>query len=267
MKNTPNENASIHETADTPLIVTRDLSVYYRAVQALNSVSLDVPERLVTAFIGPSGCGKSTLLRSFNRMNEMIDQVKTTGEVSIAGHDIYAPSIDVVQLRKKVGMVFQKSNPFPKTIRENIVYALRLHGTRDRAQLNQVVESSLRSAALWDEVKDRLDTSALSLSGGQQQRLTIARALSHEPEVLCLDEFSIAIDPVTTMRIEDVLKELQSEMTIILVTNLVQQARRLAKKTAFIFNGELVELDETEKIFSGEATDSRTNDFVSGIFG
>ena len=266
MKSQPIDNASIYETADTPLIVTRDLSVYYGAVLALNSISLEVPERLITAFIGPSGCGKSTLLRSFNRMNELIDQVKTTGQVSIAGHDIYAPSIDVVQLRKKVGMVFQKSNPFPKTIRENIVYALRLHGTRDREQQNQVLESSLRSAALWDEVKDRLDMSALSLSGGQQQRLCIARAIAIQPEILLMDEPASALDPVATAKIEELILNLKERYTIVIVTHNMQQATRISDRTAFFYLGALVEFGDTQNIFTNPKN-RQTEDYVTGRFG
>ena len=266
MTNAPIENAPVHEKADAPLIVTRDLSVHYGSVQALNGISLEIPERLVTAFIGPSGCGKSTLLRSFNRMNELIDQVRTTGQVKIAGHDIYEPSIDVVELRKKVGMVFQKSNPFPKSIRENIMYGLRLHGMRNREQRSEVVESSLRSAALWDEVKDRLDANALTLSGGQQQRLCIARAIAIQPEILLMDEPASALDPVATAKIEELILTLKERYTIVIVTHNMQQATRISDKTAFFYLGALVEFGNTQTIFTNPSN-RQTEDYVTGRFG
>ena len=266
MTNSPIENAPTHETANRPLIVTRDLSVFYGSIQALNRISLEVEERLVTAFIGPSGCGKSTLLRSFNRMNDLIDQVKTTGQVSIAGHDIYQSTIDVVQLRKKVGMVFQKSNPFPKSIRENIMYGLRLHGTKNREQLNEIVETSLRSAALWDEVKDRLDSNALSLSGGQQQRLCIARAIAIQPEILLMDEPASALDPVATSKIEELILTLKKRYTIVIVTHNMQQATRISDKTAFFYLGALVEYGSTQAIFTNPSH-QQTEDYVTGRFG
>ncbi len=266
MSQTQIENAADHEKAEAPLIVTRDLSVHYGAVQALNQISLNVSEHLVTAFIGPSGCGKSTLLRCFNRMNDLIDHVKTTGKVTIAGHDIYRSDIDVVQLRKKVGMVFQKSNPFPKSIRENIMYGLRLHGMRESNRLNEVVESSLRSAALWDEVKDRLDTNALTLSGGQQQRLCIARAIAIQPEILLMDEPASALDPVATAKIEELILTLKERYTIVIVTHNMQQATRISDKTAFFYLGALVEYGNTQAIFTNPKN-RQTEDYVTGRFG
>jgi phosphate transport system ATP-binding protein len=251
-----------------PTIQATNVDVFYGTKQALFGVSVSVAAKSVTAFIGPSGCGKSTFLRCINRMNDLIPGCKVTGSITLEGRDIYAPDFDAVLLRARVGMVFQKPNPFPKSIYENVAYGPRIHGlAKTKAALDAVVEESLRGAALWDEVKDRLDTLGTKLSGGQQQRLTIARALSHSPEILCLDEFSIAIDPVTTMRIEDVLKVLKKEMTIILVTNLVQQARRLAARTMFLWNGEIIELGPTEQLFGDKPKDKRTYDYVNGIFG
>ena len=266
MMNVPIENEGNPDREEPPLIVTRDLSVFYGKVQALSGVSLEVPARLVTAFIGPSGCGKSTLLRSFNRMNDLIDQATTTGQVTIAGHDIYGAKIDVVQLRKKVGMVFQKSNPFPKSIRENILYGLRLHGMRNINQLNQVVESSLRAAALWDEVKDRLDASALSLSGGQQQRLCIARAIAIQPEILLMDEPASALDPVATAKIEELILTLKQRYTIVIVTHNMQQATRISDETAFFYLGALVEHGPTQTLFTNPKN-RKTEDYVTGRFG
>ncbi len=251
---------------ETPLIVTRDLSVSYGQNQALNSVSLQIPAGQVTALIGPSGCGKSTFLRCLNRMNELIEDARTSGSVFVGGHNIYAPQIDVVELRKKVGMVFQKSNPFPKSIRENITYALRLHGLRDRNQLDEIVESSLRSAALWDEVKDRLDASALTLSGGQQQRLCIARAIAIQPEVLLMDEPASALDPVGTAKIEQLILDLKKRYTIVIVTHNMQQATRISDKTAFIYMGSLIECGNTNAIFTNPSH-QQTEDYVTGRFG
>ena len=243
------------------------LNLFYGDKQALFDVSLNIPKNRVTAFIGPSGCGKSTLLRTFNRMNDLVDGCRVDGEIRLDGHDIYARNVDVAELRRRVGMVFQKPNPFPKSIYENVVYGLRLQGINQKRVLDETVEWALKSAALWDEVKDRLHTLGTRLSGGQQQRLTIARALSHDPEILCLDEFSIAIDPVTTMRIEDVLLELRNHMTIVLVTNLVQQARRLAGRTAFFNKGAVVQEDATDVIFSDDPGNTLTYEYVHGIFG
>jgi len=248
-------------------IVIRNANLWYAQSQALHDISMDIPARQATAFIGPSGCGKSTLLRCLNRMNDLIDNVKITGEFLVNGQDINARTTDVIEVRRRIGMVFQKSNPLPKSIFENVVYGLRIAGIRDKATLDAACERSLRGAALWDEVKDRLPSLGTKLSGGQQQRLTIARALSHDPEILCLDEFSIAIDPVTTMRIEDALKELKKEITIVLVTNLVQQARRLAGRTMFLMDGEVVEEGKTDTIFSDKPKNQKTFDYVNGIFG
>ncbi len=257
---------STPEAAAPPLIVTRDLELFYGKTQALKGISLAVQERLVTAFIGPSGCGKSTLLRCFNRMNDLIDHVRVTGRCSIGGEDIYGPDVDVIELRKRVGMVFQKSNPFPKSIYENVAYGLRLHGTRDRRTLDEVVERSLRGAALWDEVKDRLHQSALGLSGGQQQRLCIARAIAIRPEIILMDEPASALDPLATTKIEELILDLKKEFTIVIVTHNMQQATRISDHTAFFYLGELIEYDTTVKIFSNPGR-KQTEDYVTGRFG
>lgn len=262
----PSELSPSQPDSDNPLIVTEELSVFYGENQALNRITLSLPERVVTAFIGPSGCGKSTLLRSLNRMNDLIANVRTTGRVIIAGYDIYATGIDVVALRRKVGMVFQKSNPFPKSIRDNITYALRLHGLKEKAQLEEIVEQSLKSAALWDEVKDRLDSSALTLSGGQQQRLCIARAIAVQPEILLMDEPASALDPVATAKIEELIINLKQRFTIVVVTHNMQQATRISDKTAFFYMGALVEYDNTKTIFTNPSN-RRTEDYVTGRFG
>jgi phosphate transport system ATP-binding protein len=251
---------------DPALIRIREYDFFYGAKQALHGISMDLPEREVTAFIGPSGCGKSTLLRSLNRMNDLIEGVRHRGDVQIRGHSIFDPSLEVIELRKRIGMVFQKSNPFAKSIYENVVYPLRVGGVRDRVRLDEAVETSLRRAALWDEVKDRLDDSALGLSGGQQQRLCIARAIVNEPEILLMDEPCSALDPVATSRIEDLIFELKEHFTIVIVTHSMQQAGRVSGKTAFFYLGELVEYDATTKIFTNP-TQQRTNDYVTGRFG
>jgi len=251
-----------------PKMSMRNVNVFYGDKQAIHQVSVDIGQNEVVAMIGPSGCGKSTFLRSINRMNDTIDICRVEGDLTLDGEDIYSPKMDPVALRARVGMVFQKPNPFPKSIYDNVSYGPRLHGLASRrAELDEIVERSLRRAGLWTEVKDRLDQPGTGLSGGQQQRLTIARALSQEPQLLMLDEFSIAVDPVTTMRIEDVLKELKQEMTIILVTNLVQQANRLADRTAFFLEGSCVEVGDTQALFTGGATDQRTTDYIEGRFG
>ena len=252
--------------ATEPLIVTQNLSLFYGAAQALKNVTFDIPERLVTAFIGPSGCGKSTLLRCYNRMNDLIDGVRIEGSVKIAGQDINAKDVDVIELRKRVGMVFQRSNPFPKSIYENIAYALRLHGIKARSDLDSIVESSLRGAALWDEVKDRLHTSALGLSGGQQQRVCIARAIAIRPEIILMDEPASALDPIATAKIEDLILDLKKEFTIVIVTHNMQQAARISDYTAFFYLGELIEYDTTSKIFTNPAK-KQTEDYVTGRFG
>jgi phosphate transport system ATP-binding protein len=249
-----------------PLIEVRDLSLFYGQSKALKNISLTMREKIVTAFIGPSGCGKSTLLRCLNRMNDLIDNVRIEGQVKIHGHDIYAREVDVIELRKRVGMVFQRSNPFPKTIYENISYGLRLHGTRDKAALDDVVEQSLRGAALWDEVKDRLHTSALGLSGGQQQRLCIARAIAIRPEIILMDEPASALDPIATAKIEELILELKKDFTIVIVTHNMQQAARISDFTAFFYLGELVEYDTTSKIFTNPGK-KQTEDYVTGRFG
>jgi phosphate transport system ATP-binding protein len=248
------------------LIAVNDLSLYYGPSQALKNIRLTIRERLVTAFIGPSGCGKSTLLRCFNRMNDLIDSVSIEGAVNIGGHDIYSPTVDVIELRKRVGMVFQKSNPFPKSIYDNVAYGLRLQGVKNRAELDAAVEQSLHAAALWEEVKDRLYSSALGLSGGQQQRLCIARAIAIKPEIILMDEPASALDPIATSRIEDLILELKKDFTIVIVTHNMQQAARISDFTAFFYLGELIEFDSTRKIFTNPAQ-KRTEDYVTGRFG
>ncbi|MST01218.1 MAG: phosphate ABC transporter ATP-binding protein [Pedosphaera sp.] len=252
--------------SSVPLIEIENLELHYGATRALKNISLAVREKEVTAFIGPSGCGKSTLLRCFNRMNDLIDGVRITGAIRIAGEEIHDPAVDVIELRKRVGMVFQKSNPFPKSIYENIAYGLRLHGLRDKAEVAAVVEQSLRAAALWDEVKDRLHASALGLSGGQQQRLCIARAIAIRPEILLMDEPASALDPIATSKIEELILELKREFTIVIVTHNMQQAARISNRTAFFYIGELIEFDTTHKIFTNPSQ-RRTEDYVTGRFG
>ncbi len=263
---TPSPEPSSGAGAAGPLIVTQSLSVRYGGAPVIDSVSLQIPERLVTAFIGPSGCGKSTLLRCFNRMNDLIDRVSITGKVAIAGHDIYGRKVDVAQLRKKVGMVFQKPNPFPKSIRDNVAYGPKLHGLHDRERLDEIVESSLTAAALWDEVKDRLEANALSLSGGQQQRLCIARAIAIQPEILLMDEPAAALDPGAAARIEELIFDLKQRYTIIIATHNMQQAARISDQTAFFFFGKLIEYDRTNVIFTSPKK-QQTEDYVTGRFG
>jgi phosphate transport system ATP-binding protein len=244
----------------------RHLDFYYGQKQALVDVSLEVLEHCVTALIGPSGCGKSTFLRCLNRMNDMIDGAHVEGEVLLDGQDIYGPKIDVVRLRKRVGMVFQKSNPFPKSVFENVAYGPRVAGTRGKAQLYEIVERSLARAALWDEIKDRLDDSALELSGGQQQRLCIARALATDPEVILMDEPASALDPASTARIEDLIFELRDRYTIVIVTHNMQQAARVSDQTAFFYQGVLVEVGSTNELFTNPAK-QQTEDYITGRFG
>lgn len=246
-------------------ISIKNMDLYYGDFHALKNVELHIPEKEITAFIGPSGCGKSTLLKSLNRMNDLVEGCKITGEILLDGEDIYG-KMDVNHLRKRVGMVFQKPNPFPMSIYDNIAYGPRTHGIRNKAKLDEIVENSLRSAAIWDEVKDRLKKSALGLSGGQQQRLCIARALAVEPEVLLMDEPTSALDPISTSRIEDLAMELKKDYTIVMVTHNMQQAARISDKTAFFLLGEIVEFDETEKLFS-VPSDKRTEDYITGRFG
>ena len=252
--------------AGVPLIVSDKVNLHYGAAHALKGVSVTLGERRVTAFIGPSGCGKSTFLRCFNRMNDLIDSVRITGSIQIGGRDIYSPDVDVIELRKRIGMVFQKSNPFPKSIYENIAYGLKLHGLRGRSELDDAVEQSLRGAALWDEVKDRLHAGALGLSGGQQQRLCIARAIAIRPEILLMDEPASALDPIATAKIEELILELKRDFTIVIVTHNMQQAARISDHTAFFYLGELIEFDTTAKIFTNPAK-RQTEDYVTGRFG
>ena len=252
--------------AGAPLITSENLNLHYGSTHALKGVSVSLGERHVTAFIGPSGCGKSTFLRCFNRMNDLIDSVRITGAIKIGGQDVYSPTVDVIELRKRVGMVFQKSNPFPKSIYENIAYGLKLHGMRARSELDAAVEQSLRSAALWDEVKDRLPASALGLSGGQQQRLCIARAIAIKPEIILMDEPASALDPLATAKIEELILELKRDFTIVIVTHNMQQAARISDQTAFFYLGELIEFDTTAKIFTNPSK-KQTEDYVTGRFG
>jgi phosphate transport system ATP-binding protein len=249
-----------------PLIEVQNLNLFYGASKALKDINVTLGEKVVTAFIGPSGCGKSTLLRCFNRMNDLIDGVHIEGSCKIGGHDIYSRDVDVIELRKRVGMVFQKSNPFPKSIYENVAYGLRLHGVKAKADIDARVEESLVGAALWDEVKDRLHSSAMGLSGGQQQRLCIARAIAIRPEIILMDEPASALDPIATSRIEDLIIELKKDFTIVIVTHNMQQAARISDHTAFFYLGELIEFDTTTKIFTNPAK-KQTEDYVTGRFG
>lgn len=248
------------------ILETKNLQLYYGAFHALKGIDLAIPERRITAFIGPSGCGKSTFLKTLNRMNDLIAGVRVEGQALYHGEDIFAPGVDVTWLRKRIGMVFQKPNPFPMSIYANIAYGPRLHGTHSRTELDELVEKSLRGAALWDEVKDRLKKSALGLSGGQQQRLCIARALSVQPDVLLMDEPTSALDPISTMKIEELMSDLKKDYTVAIVTHNMQQAARISDKTAFFLLGEMVEYDETERIFS-MPHDKRTEDYITGRFG
>ncbi|MCR1951471.1 MULTISPECIES: phosphate ABC transporter ATP-binding protein PstB [unclassified Clostridium] len=248
-----------------PKIRVRNLNLYYGDNQALKNINIDLEENKVTAFIGPSGCGKSTFLRTLNRMNDLIDNVKIDGEILVDGENIYK-SKDVIALRTKVGMVFQKPNPFPMSIYDNIAYGPRLHGISDKKALDEIVEKSLKGAALWDEVKDRLKKSALGLSGGQQQRLCIARTIAVSPEVILMDEPTSALDPISTNKMEELMEELKKKYTVIIVTHNMQQAGRIADKTAFFLNGEVIEYADTEDIFY-KPKDKRTEDYITGRFG
>ena len=243
----------------------KDMNLYYGKFHALKSVNLNMQEKQITAFIGPSGCGKSTLLKSLNRMNDLVEGCKINGDIRLDGEDIYG-DIDVNVLRKRVGMVFQKANPFPMSVYDNIAFGPRTHGIRSKKQLDEIVEQSLRDAAIWDELKDRLKKSALGLSGGQQQRLCIARALAVKPEVLLMDEATSALDPISTGKIEELCLKLKSQYTIIMVTHNMQQAMRIADKTAFFLLGEMIEYDDTQKLFSSP-TDKRTEEYITGRFG
>lgn len=248
------------------ILETQDLCLWYGNTQALKNVNLQIPEKSITAFIGPSGCGKSTFLKTLNRMNDLIPDVKITGSVQYHHNDIYAPNVDVTALRKEIGMVFQKPNPFPMSIYDNIAYGPRTHGVKNRAKLDDIVERSLRDAAIWDEVKDRLKKSALGLSGGQQQRLCIARALAVAPEVLLMDEPTSALDPISTAKIEELAIELKTRYTIVIVTHNMQQAVRISDQTAFFLLGELIEYGSTERLFA-QPREKRTEDYITGRFG
>lgn len=254
------------ETQNLPVISAQELDLWYGDFQALKKISLDVPQRSITALIGPSGCGKSTFLKTLNRMNDLVPGVRIQGQVLLNGQDIFAREMELTALRRRVGMVFQKANPFPMSIYDNITYGPRLHGVRGRAALDEIVERSLRGAALWDEVKDRLKKSALGLSGGQQQRLCIARALAVQPEVLLMDEPTSALDPGSTMKIEELMSQLKEQYTVVIVTHNMQQAARISDRTAFFLLGEMVEQGPTARIFSTPA-DKRTEDYISGRFG
>ena len=251
---------------ETVSLDVRNLNLYYGSDLALKNISLKIPAQRVTAFIGPSGCGKSTLLRCFNRMNDLIDSCRIEGEIFLDNEDIYRRGIDVAELRRKVGMVFQKPNPFPKSIYENVAYGLRLQGVNNRRILDEAVEKALIGAALWNEVKDRLDDNAMGLSGGQQQRLVIARAIAIEPEVLLLDEPASALDPISTLKIEELINELKSQYTIVIVTHNMQQAARVSDYTAFMYMGDMIEYNDTDTIFTNPAK-KQTEDYITGRYG
>lgn len=254
------------ENTNMPVISAKDLNLWYGDFKALKGISLDVGEREITALIGPSGCGKSTLIKSLNRMNDLVEGCKITGSIKLDGEDIYGRNMDINMLRKRVGMVFQKPNPFPMSVYDNIAYGPRTHGIKSKAKLDDIVERSLRDAAIWDEAKDRLKKSALGMSGGQQQRLCIARALAVQPEVLLMDEPTSALDPISTAKIEDLAIELKKQYTIVIVTHNMQQAVRISDKTAFFLLGEMVEFAPTEEMFS-MPKDKRTEDYITGRFG
>ncbi|WP_072535674.1 phosphate ABC transporter ATP-binding protein PstB [Lactiplantibacillus plantarum] len=248
------------------ILTTENLSLFYGKKEALKGINIDFDDKGITALIGPSGCGKSTFLRCLNRMNDLIPNVTITGEVNFNGHNIYAPTTDTVQLRKEIGMVFQQPNPFPFSIYENVIYGLRLVGVHDKERLDAAVEKSLKQAAIWDEVKDRLHANALSLSGGQQQRVCIARVLAVEPDIILLDEATSALDPISSRMIEETLLNLRQDYTIITVTHNMQQASRISDRTAFFLNGELIEVNDTKQIFMNPVK-QETNDYISGRFG
>jgi phosphate transport system ATP-binding protein len=265
MPDSPSPKAAGANASDVVLEIDR-LSLYYGESRALESITLAIPRKRITAFIGPSGCGKSTLLRCCNRMNDLIDGVRVDGDVRFDGESILGPAVEVNELRKRIGMVFQKSNPFPKSIYDNVAYGPRVHGVTGRSKLDAIVEKSLRGAALWDEVKDRLHESALGMSGGQQQRLCIARAIAVEPEVILLDEPCSALDPVATAKVEDLMLELVKEFTLVIVTHNMQQASRVSDFTAFLYMGKLVEFGETDELFVNPR-EKQTEDYITGRFG
>jgi phosphate transport system ATP-binding protein len=265
LKTSP-EKPSLHSTPAEPIVQTRDLHLYYGVKEALFGITMDFPRKQVTALIGPSGCGKSTLLRCLNRMNDLVDDVRIVGSITLDGREINDPALDIIELRRSVGMVFQRAVPFPKSIYENVAYGLRIAGIRDRAILDESVEKSLRRSALWDEVKDRLRDSALGLSGGQHQRLCIARAIAVHPEIILMDEPCSALDPRSTTRIEDLIGELRGDYTIIIVTHNMQQAARVSDYTAFLYEGALVEFGPTQQVFTAP-TRKETEDYITGRFG
>lgn len=257
---------AVKENYDPRLIQLDHFNFFYGQKQALFDITFDIPEKQVTALIGPSGCGKTTLLRNLNRMNDLIDGIRYSGDIRIKGLSVYDPHLEVISLRKRIGMVFQKSNPFPKSIYENVVYSLRVAGKNDKQELNEIVERSLKLSALWEEVKDRLQESALGLSGGQMQRLCIARAIANFPEILLMDEPCSALDPVATGKIEELIRELRKDFTIVIVTHNMQQAARISDRTAFFYLGKLIEFDTTEKMFTNPSQ-KQTEDYVTGRFG
>ncbi len=262
-----NRDESTVETENADIAITvDDLNLFYAEKQALHGIKMEIPRKRVTAFIGPSGCGKSTLLRCFNRMNDLVDNVRIEGSIVLGEDDIYAKGVNVADLRRRVGMVFQKPNPFPKSIFENVAYGMRILGIKDKRKITESVEKSLRSAALWDEVKDRLQDNAMGLSGGQQQRLVIARAVAIEPEVLLLDEPASALDPISTLKIEELIYELKDKYTIVIVTHNMQQAARVSDYTAFMYMGELIEHDSTNKLFTNPEK-KQTEDYITGRYG
>jgi phosphate transport system ATP-binding protein len=263
--NRDDKNSGQSQAAETCIRI-EDLNLFYGEKQALYGINMEMPRRKVTAYIGPSGCGKSTLLRCINRMNDLVDGVRIDGKILLDNQDIYDKSINVAALRRRVGMVFQKPNPFPKTIYENVAYGLRIQGINDRQVLDEVVEKSLRGAALWDEVKNRLNDNALGMSGGQQQRLVIARAIAIEPEVILLDEPASALDPISTLKIEELINELKDQYTIVIVTHNMQQAARVSDYTAFMYMGELIEFGETSELFTNP-TKKQTEDYITGRYG
>jgi len=262
----PTGNAAMNMQNEDVCLETRDLSLFYGQKQALFDVNMLIPRKRVTAFIGPSGCGKSTLLRTFNRMNDLVDGCKISGQIVMDGQDIFDKSVDITSLRRRVGMVFQKPNPFPKSIYENVCYGLRLQGIKSKAVLDEAVETSLKGAALWDEVKDRLNDSALGLSGGQQQRLVIARAIAIKPEVLLLDEPCSALDPISTLKVEELIHQLKEQFTILIVTHNMQQAARVSDYTAFMYLGKLIEHTDTNTIFTNPHQ-KQTEDYITGRYG
>ncbi len=262
----PGHDPALDPKIDNPILSIENLSLWYGEKQALKEISMKIPDKQITAFIGPSGCGKSTLLRCINRLNDLIDGVRTEGDIRFEDGSIYDPQLDINALRKRIGMVFQKSNPFPKSIYENVAYGCRIQGINKKRDLDEIVEKSLRGAALWDEVKDRLDDSALGLSGGQQQRLCIARAIAVEPEVILLDEPCSALDPIATARIEELMQDLKTQYTQVIVTHNMQQASRVSDYTAFLYLGELIEYGHTEKIFINPIK-KQTEDYITGRFG